>query len=85
MVVQGAVAPSARDVRPLRRAGRTVNTAARLEQLTKEYDCALVISDAVAARARVDVSTYPGHVLTVRNRAGELSIRVVTDVESLPL
>jgi adenylate cyclase len=63
--------------------GDTVNAAARLEQLTKEYDCALVISDAVAARAGIDVSAYPGHTLALRNRAEVLSIRVITDVDSL--
>jgi adenylate cyclase len=65
--------------------GDTVNTAARLEQLTKEYDCALVISDAVAARAGEDLSGYPRHILTLRNRAEVLSIRVITDVASLGL
>jgi adenylate cyclase len=63
--------------------GDTVNTAARLEQLTKEYDCALVISDAVAARAGIEVSAYPGHTLALRNRAEVLAIRVIADVESL--
>jgi adenylate cyclase len=63
--------------------GDTVNAATRLEQLTKEYDCALVISDAVAARAGVGVSAYPGHILTLRNRAEVLSIRVIADVASL--
>jgi adenylate cyclase len=63
--------------------GDTVNAAARLEQLTKEYDCPLIISDAVAARAGVDVSAYPGHTLTLRNRAEVLSIRVISDFASL--
>ena len=63
--------------------GDTVNAAARLEQLTKEYDCALVISDAVAVRAGVDVTAYPGNSLTLRNRAQVLPIRVIVDVESL--
>ncbi|HUF91227.1 MAG TPA: adenylate/guanylate cyclase domain-containing protein [Candidatus Limnocylindria bacterium] len=65
--------------------GDTVNAAARLEQLTKEYDCPLIISDAVAARAGLDASPYPGHVLTLRNRAEVLPIRVITDIRSLPL
>jgi len=63
--------------------GDTVNVAARLEQLTKEYDCALVMSEEVAARAELDVSALPRHELTVRNRAGVLAVRVVQDVEAL--
>jgi len=63
--------------------GDTVNVAARLEQLTKEYGCALVMSEEVAARAELDVSALPRHELTVRNRAGVLAVRVVQDVEAL--
>ena len=71
--------------RDLTAVGDTVNAAARLEQLTKEYDCALVISDVVAVSAGVDVSGYPNHVLALRNRAEVLSIRVIADVASLRL
>jgi adenylate cyclase len=63
--------------------GDTVNVASRLEQLTKEYDCPLVISEQVATRAGLDVSDLPRHELTVRNRAGVLAIRIVQDVTRL--
>jgi adenylate cyclase len=63
--------------------GDTVNVAARLEQLTKEYACALVMSEEVAARAGLDVSAFPRHELTVRNRAGVLAVRVVEDLAAL--
>ena len=63
--------------------GDTVNVAARLEQLTKEYACALVMSEEVAARAGLDVSAFPRHELTVRNRAGVLAVRVVEDLRAL--
>jgi hypothetical protein len=43
-----------------------------------------VISEQVAQRAGVDVSTYPRHEITVRNRREPLAIRVITDARTLP-
>jgi adenylate cyclase len=65
--------------------GDTVHVASRLEQLTKEYDCTLVFSEEVAKHAAIDASRFRRHELTVRNRAGLLAIRVVDDVQRLPL
>ena len=59
--------------------GDTVHVASRLQELTKEYTCLLVISEQVAARAGVDVSRYPRHELTVRNRTERLAVRVIDD------
>jgi adenylate cyclase len=64
--------------------GDTVHVASRLQDLTKQYDCALVMSEDVAARAGLDASAYPRHEITVRNRQQPLAIRVVHDLRSLP-
>jgi adenylate cyclase len=63
--------------------GDTVHVAARLEALTKEYDCELVISEAVARRADVATSTLPRHELTLRNRREPLAVFVVAEAERL--
>ncbi len=57
--------------------GDTVHVAARLEALTKDYACELVLSEEVAARAGVDVSDHGRHELTVRNREAPLAVLVV--------
>lgn len=64
--------------------GDAVNTASRLEGLTKEYRCQLVLSDAVAERAGVDLSGFEQHDIAVRGRQQTLAIRVVPDAKELP-
>lgn len=56
--------------------GDTVHVAARLEALTKEYACELVLSEEVAIRAGLDVSDHARHELTVRNREAPLAVFV---------
>jgi adenylate cyclase len=63
--------------------GDTVNVASRLQDLTKEYSCQLIISEQVAEQAGLVVSAFPRHELTVRNRREALAIFVVEDVEVL--
>jgi adenylate cyclase len=65
--------------------GDTVHVASRLQDLTKEYQCHLVISEQVAARADLDISSFPRREITVRNRAEPLVIRVIDSVLELPL
>jgi adenylate cyclase len=65
--------------------GDTVHVASRFQDLTKDYDCQLVISEQVATLAHVDVSLFPRHEIEVRNRTAALAIRVIEDVRRLPL
>jgi adenylate cyclase len=60
--------------------GDTVNVASRLQDLTKEYSCPLIISEQVANYARLNVSALPRHEITVRNRREPLAIFAVEDV-----
>ncbi len=64
--------------------GDTVNTASRLEALTKEYGCQLVFSEAVSDHARLDVERFERHDIAIRGRAEMLAIRVVADARDLP-
>ena len=60
--------------------GDTVNVASRLQDLTKEYTCQLVVSNEVARQAGLNMADLPRHELTVRNRREALAIFVVKDV-----
>ncbi|ARJ68250.1 hypothetical protein WV31_18720 [Magnetospirillum sp. ME-1] len=48
--------------------GDTVNTTARLEGLTKDHDCLLVLSAAAALAGGLDVAGEPRHQVTVKGR-----------------
>jgi adenylate cyclase len=63
--------------------GDTVHVASRLEQLTKDFGAALVISEQVARRAGLDVTDWPRHELTLRNRREPLVVRVLEDIRRL--
>jgi adenylate cyclase len=49
--------------------GDTVNTCARLESLTKEYDCAVILSRRAAEVAGLDVEGRELHQAPVKGRA----------------
>jgi adenylate cyclase len=63
--------------------GDSVHVASRLQDLTKQYDCELVISEVVAERAGLDVGRLARHELTVRNRAEPVVIYVVPEARRL--
>jgi adenylate cyclase len=71
------------EARYLTAVGDTVHVASRLQDLTKQYDCQLVMSERAAERAGIDAAGFPRHELTVRNRREPLAIRVVDDVARL--
>jgi adenylate cyclase len=72
-----------RDTMYLTAVGDTVHVASRLQDLTKQYQAQLVISDDVASRAGVDVSTFARHEITVRNRSEPLAIPVIPELADL--
>jgi len=71
------------ETRYLTAVGDTVHVASRLEALTKEYRCDLVVSEQVMARGGLNEAAYPRHELTVRNREAPLRIVVVDDARRL--
>jgi adenylate cyclase len=63
--------------------GDSVHVAARLQELTKDYGCQLVVSDIVAATAGVEMSGFPVREVSVRGRAEPLAVRVVGAMNEL--
>ncbi len=64
--------------------GDNVNIAARLENLSKEYGCTLVISEAAAEAAELDMSDFPRHEAEVRGRGGMVAVFAVQDPRRIP-
>ncbi|MDC0032959.1 adenylate/guanylate cyclase domain-containing protein [Alphaproteobacteria bacterium] len=65
--------------------GDSVNTASRLEALTKDYSAQLVLSEAVAQNANIDLSAFPSHDIGVRGRSEQILARVILRASDLPL
>jgi adenylate cyclase len=75
-----------REVRTLSAAGNTVNTASRLQELTKEFQARLVLSSAVREYAAVDLSGIDGvgpASVRVRGRTTPLEVHVVREIEAI--
>jgi adenylate cyclase len=65
--------------------GDAVNTASRLETLTKTYDCELVVSEEAVARAELDLSAYPRHEIEIRGKREMLAVRTIERAVEVPL
>jgi adenylate cyclase len=55
--------------------GDCVNTASRLESLSKTYNAELIVSENVERNSGLDLSPWPSHEVTVRGRTTPLTIR----------
>lgn len=73
-----------RDVTSVTAIGDTVNTASRLEGMTKELSCGLIVSETVAAYAGIDMAEHPRHQITVRGRREPMDILAIADPARLP-
>ncbi|MCH8110695.1 MAG: adenylate/guanylate cyclase domain-containing protein [Proteobacteria bacterium] len=65
--------------------GDAVNTASRLEAMTKEHHCQLILSEQVEERSGVDLSAFDSEQVEVRGRREPLTIRVIPDARALPV
>ena len=65
--------------------GDAVNVAARLEGMTKAFGAELVVSDAVAVRAGIDLSAFPAHAAAVRGKRDGVTVRIIERTDDLSL
>lgn len=80
MAVVGSV--GYRQTRTLSAVGDAVNTASRLQELTKTYTAKVVVSDRVAQEAGLVPTSWPSHEVTVRGRAAPLKVYAVSTLSS---
>jgi adenylate cyclase len=64
--------------------GDTVNTASRVEELTKRFKVELVIADSLSTLCGIPLDGFEKHTVAVRGRASELTIRTVKNAQDLP-
>ena len=64
--------------------GDAVNTASRLESLTKNFACELVVSEETVSRAGFDLSDFPLHEVEIRGKREMLAVRTLASAAELP-
>lgn len=65
--------------------GDAVNTASRLETMTKEFGAEIVVSETVATLADVDLGGFPSHDIEVRGRTEAICVRIIKSARDLEL
>jgi adenylate cyclase len=80
-VVLGDVGYGARNV--FTALGDPVNVAARLQDLSKELGCEVVISDDVCRRAGIALDALPSREVTIRGRDAPIHVRMAVTAQSL--
>lgn len=65
--------------------GDDVNVTARLESLTKDYGVPLIISEAAAISADLEITDLPQHQADVRGRDGDVTIYTVAEPLALEI
>ena len=63
--------------------GEAVHVASRLQELTKEYDCQVVVSDVVGTTAGVALDGFPRREVQVRGLREPLAVRVIDNAAAL--
>ncbi|QQS11340.1 MAG: adenylate/guanylate cyclase domain-containing protein [Rhodospirillales bacterium] len=59
--------------------GDTVNTASRLESMTKELGCVLVVSQELVELSEMDLRDWPRREIEIRGRTTPMAVRLVGD------
>jgi len=65
--------------------GDAVNAASRLEALTKDFSCQLIVSHTVAELAGLSLDSYPTREVSLRGRREPLAVRIIEDAATLPV
>jgi adenylate cyclase len=63
--------------------GDPVNVAARLQDMTKNLGCELVVSDEVRSTAGLAEDALPAQEVAIRGRNEPMIVRTATDVRTL--